>query len=293
VTTYADMMQAQARAAGLSRRVIVPVPLLSPRLSSLWVGLVTPVPPGLARPLVESLRNEVVCTEHDIARYVPDPPYGLVSLDRALALALRQVRSGEVASRWSSAATAGHSALALPSDPQQTDPAWSGGSLYIDERVRRVRASADELWRTIEGIGGNRGWYSFPAAWAARGWLDRMAGGVGLRRGRRDPDQLETGDTVDFWRVEEIVPGSLLRLRAEMKLPGRAWLEFSVSSEPSGGAIYRQRAIFRPVGLPGQAYWWSLRPFHDIVFGGMLRNIAATAGRATVARRLNAGRQAG
>ena len=283
VLTYADMMCRYAAVAGLRRRLIIPVPLLSPRLSSLWVGLVTPVPAGLARPLVESLRNEVVCAEHEIARYVPDPPDGLVSLDGAIALALRHVRTGEVATRWSSAATTGAPLALLASDPQPTDPAWSGGSLYLDDRVRRVRASSDALWRVIAGIGGERGWYSFPAAWAARGMLDRAVGGVGLRRGRRDPDRLQAGDALDFWRVEEVIPGSLLRLRAEMKLPGRAWLEFSVRPDKSGRTVFRQRAIFRPIGLFGQVYWWSLRPFHGIVFGDMLRNIAATAGRATLA----------
>jgi uncharacterized protein YbjT (DUF2867 family) len=283
VLTYADMMDRYASVAGLRRRLIIRVPLLSPGLSSLWVGLVTPVPAGLARPLVESLRNEVVCAEHDIARYVPDPPDGLVSLDSAIALALRHVRTGEVATRWSSAATAGAPLDLLASDPQPTDPAWSGGTLYLDDRVRRVRASADALWRVIEGVGGDRGWYSFPAAWAVRGLLDRAVGGVGLRRGRRDPDRLQVGDPLDFWRVEEVIPGSLLRLRAEMKLPGRAWLEFSVQRDQPGRPVFRQRAIFRPVGLFGQVYWWSLRPFHGIVFGDMLRNIAATAGQATQA----------
>src|SRR5208282_5251560 len=132
--------------------------------------------------------------------------------DRSLALALRHVRTGEVATRWSSAGYTPISGQLLPSDPQRTDPDWSGGSLYIDERARRVRASAEALWRTIEGIGGERGWYSFPAAWAARGVLDRLVGGMGLRRGRTDPDHLRVGSQVDFWRVEELIPGSLLRL---------------------------------------------------------------------------------
>jgi hypothetical protein len=282
------MMRRYATAAALGRRLIVPVPLLSPGLSSLWVGLVTPVPAGLARPLVESLRNEVVCAEHDIARFIPDPPDGLVSLDEAIALALRRVSAGEVATRWSSASTAGAPRGLLPSDPQPTDPAWSGGSLYLDDRVRAVHASPGALWRTIEGIGGERGWYSFPAAWAARGLADRAVGGVGLRRGRRDPDRLQVGDALDFWRVEEVIPGSLLRLRAEMKLPGRAWLEFSVRSDRSGRTVYRQRAVFLPVGLLGQVYWWSLRPFHGIIFTDMLRHIAATAGRATQAETADA-----
>jgi uncharacterized protein YbjT (DUF2867 family) len=297
VLSYAQMMRRYAAVAGLKRRIIIPVPLLTPGLSSLWVGLVTPVPFGLARPLVESLRNEVVCAEHDIAQYIPDPPAGLVPLDRAIGLALRHVSDGDVATRWSSAATAGapseplpadlRSARVLPSDPQPSDPAWSGGSLYVDDRVRRVRAEPHALWQVIEGIGGQRGWYSFPAAWTARGLLDRVVGGVGLRRGRRDPDHLQVGDALDFWRVEEISPGSLLRLRAEMKLPGLAWLEFSVRRDTAGRTVFRQRAIFRPVGLMGQVYWWSMRPFHDVVFGGMLRRIATTAGEVTAAEALH------
>ncbi len=205
VMTYADMMHSYAQVAGLRNRFIVRLPLLSPRLSSLWVGLVTPVPAGLARPLVESLRNEVVCVEHDIAAHVPDPPYGLISLHRGIALALRQVRTGDVAIRWASASSSGWPDKPLPSDPKHTDPAWSGGTLYVDDRVATMRASADQLWRTIEGIGGRRGWYSSRLAWATRGLLDRMVGGTGLRRGRRDPDLLKVGDTLDFWRVEELV----------------------------------------------------------------------------------------
>src|SRR6185437_6002903 len=145
VLTYAEMMRRYSRAAGLRPRVLIPVPMLTPRLSSLWVGLVTPVPAGLARPLVESLRNEVVCSEHDIALYVPDPHEGLVPLDRAIALALRHTREGAVSTRWSSAATPG-----APSDPLPSDPPWAGGSLYVDARTSVVRASPAELWRVIE-----------------------------------------------------------------------------------------------------------------------------------------------
>jgi uncharacterized protein YbjT (DUF2867 family) len=275
VLTYAEMMRRYSDAAGLRPRVLVPVPLLTPRLSSLWVGLVTPVPPALARPLVESLRNEVICSEHDIAEWVPDPAEGLVPLDRAIALALRHTREGEVSTSWSSAATPG-----APSDPLPSDPAWSGGSLYVDERVSVVRASPAALWRVIEGIGGATGWYSFPAAWAVRGLLDRLAGGVGLRRGRRDPRYLRVGDALDFWRVEALTPGSLLRLRAEMKLPGLAWLELAVGRDSDGTPTYSQRAIFQPRGLAGHAYWRAISPFHGVVFGGMLRNITASAERA-------------
>jgi len=272
VLTYADMMRRYAAVAGLPPRLLIPVPLLTPRLSSLWVGLVTPVPAGLARPLVESLRNEVVCAEHDIAQYLPDPPGGLLGIDEAIALALRHTREGDVSTRWSSAGTPG-----APSDPLPGDPAWAGGSLYVDERSSVVHAAPADLWRVVEGIGGETGWYSFPAAWAVRGLADRLAGGVGLRRGRRDPRHLLPGDALDFWRVEAITPGELLRLRAEMKLPGLAWLELSVGRDPAGRTCYRQRAIFQPRGLAGHAYWRCIAPFHGIVFGGMVRNITRAA----------------
>jgi len=276
VLTYAEMMRRYAAVAELRRRIIVQVPVLTPWLSSLWVGLVTPVPAGLAMPLVESLRNEVVCAEHDIAGYVPDPPGGLLPLDDAIALALRHTCEGDVSTRWSSAATPG-----APSDPLPTDPAWAGGSLYVDARGTVVHAAPAALWRVIEGIGGETGWYSFPAAWAARGLADRLAGGVGLRRGRRDPRHLLPGDALDFWRVEAIEPGRLLRLRAEMKLPGLAWLEMSVGRDDNGRTTYYQRAVFQPHGLAGHAYWRSISPFHGVVFGGMLHNITAAAERAT------------
>ena len=275
VLTYAEMMRRYADVASLHPRVLIPVPLLTPRLSSLWVGLVTPVPPGIARPLVESLRNEVVCADHDIARYVADPEDGLLPVDRAIALALRHTQAGDVSTRWSSAATVG-----APSDPLPTDPDWAGGSLYVDERTGTVRSSQAALWRVIEGIGGETGWYSLPAAWAVRGLFDRLAGGAGIRRGRRDPARLVVGDALDFWRVEAITPGSLLRLRAEMKLPGLAWLELMAGRDSRGRTTYTQRAIFQPHGLAGHAYWLSIAPFHGVVFGGMLHNITAAAQRA-------------
>jgi uncharacterized protein YbjT (DUF2867 family) len=272
VLTYREMMLRYARIAGLRRRIILPVPVLSPALSSHWVGLVTPVPRGLARPLVESLRHEVVCREGDIKQYIPDPPKGLLGFDDAVRLALLRIRDAEVATRWSSAAVPG-----APSDPLPTDPGWAGGSLYQDVRQAAVPASAADLWRVVEGIGGENGWYSFPLAWALRGWLDRLAGGVGLRRGRRDPHRLRVGDSLDFWRVEEIAPGRLLRLRAEMRLPGLGWLEMRVQPDGPSRSRYTQRAVFHPRGLAGHAYWWSVAPFHSIVFGGMVRNIAHEA----------------
>jgi uncharacterized protein YbjT (DUF2867 family) len=274
VLTYRDMMVRYAAVARLPRRVIVPVPVLTPGLSSHWVGLVTPVPASVARPLTESLRHEVVCREHDIVRYVPEPPGRPIGFDEAVRLALKRVREADVATRWSSASVPG-----APSDPLPTDPDWAGGSLYTDLRDRTVDASRDSLWRVIEGIGGKNGWYSFPLAWAARGLLDRLVGGVGLRRGRRDAARLRAGDSLDFWRVEEIEPNHLLRLRAEMRLPGLAWLEMYAETDDAGRTRYRQRALFHPHGLLGHLYWWAVSPFHAVVFGGMARNIARTAAR--------------
>ncbi|MFH8987968.1 SDR family oxidoreductase [Streptomyces sp. NPDC017940] len=272
ILTYRDMMRAYAVAAGLPQRVILPVPVLTPTLSSYWIGLVTPVPHAIARPLAESLRHEVVCAEHDIARYVPDRPGQPLTCAAALRLALRRIHEAQVTTRWSSAAVPG-----APSDPLPTDPDWAGGSLYTDDRHIAVAASPEALWRVIEGIGGDNGWYSFPLAWAIRGLLDRLVGGVGLRRGRRDAARLRVGDSLDFWRVEEIEPGRLLRLRAEMRVPGLAWLEMYVERGDDGRTRYRQRALFHPRGLLGHAYWWSVAPFHSVVFGGMARNIARAA----------------
>ena len=269
VLSYADMIQRFAAAAGLSRRLIIPVPVLSPGLSSLWVGLITPVPPSVARPLVESLRHDAVAGEDDLAAAVGDRDR--VGFDKAVSLALRRIGEERVDTRWSSAAWP-----SAPSDPLPTDPDWTGGSLYTDRRARYVDASPDELWRVIEGIGGERGWYSWPLAWAARGWIDLAVGGVGPRRGRRDPERLRAGDSLDFWRVEEIVPGEVLRLRAEMRLPGPAWLELRVGRR-EGRTVYCQRALFHPRGLLGHLYWKAVTPFHGVVFGSMAGNIAARA----------------
>jgi hypothetical protein len=266
------MMLRYADVAGLPRRRVLRVPLLTPRLSSLWVGLVTPVPSGLARPLVESLIHDVVTTEHDIAEYVPDAPGGLLGFERAVELALVRIRDADVATHWSNASVVG-----APSDPMPTDPDWAGGDLYVDDRSRPVDASPQALWSVIEGIGGTSGWYSWGLAWRVRGWLDKIVGGPGLRRGRRSPYDLQIGDAVDWWRVEEIIDQELLRLRAEMRVPGRAWLDLGIQTGPDGQTIFRQRAVYAPKGLLGRAYWWAVWPFHGFVFGGMQRNIAVKA----------------
>lgn len=272
VLTYRQMMQRYAEVGGLAPRRIVTLPLLTPSLSSHWVGLVTPVPSSIARPLVDSLIHEVVCKEHDIEQYVADPEPALTGFDRAVELALKRVQALDVTTTWASASMPG-----APSDPLPGDPDWSGGSLYVDERESVVDTPPERLWAVIEGIGGGNGWYSWRLGWWARGVLDRVFGGPGLRRGRRDPHDLSVGDPLDWWRVEEIEDLHLLRLRAEMRLPGLAWLELLVDSDDQGRTVFRQRALFHPHGLPGHVYWWVIKPFHGLVFGGMQRNIAAAA----------------
>ena len=272
VITYELMMQGYARAAGLRRRMLVRMPLGTPKLSTHWVTLITPVPRAVAGPLVESVTMRTVCNEHDIAQYIPDPPEGLVPYERAVELALAKIRQADVRTAWTSASVPG-----APSDPLPSDPDWAGGSLYVDDRSTVVHATPDALWRVIEGVGGDRGYYSFPAAWEVRGWIDRASGGVGLKRGRRDPDRLRVGDPLDFWRVEERQPERLLRLRGEFRMPGLAWLELGVSVEGAESGhpvtVYTQRALFHPRGLYGHAYWSSMLPFHGVIFGSMLRNI--------------------
>jgi uncharacterized protein YbjT (DUF2867 family) len=278
VMSYEQMMHRYAAVAGLPKRLILPINLLSPGLSSHWVGLVTPVPRRLARPLVQSLRHDAVCKENDIKRWIPDPPEGLIGFDKAVELALTRIRDADVATRWSSASFPG-----TPSDPLPTDPDWAGGTLYTDVRTVETDASPDEVWRAVERIGGEHGWYSASFLWEIRGLLDRFVGGVGLRRGRRDPDQLLVGDCVDFWRVEERQPPHLLRLRAEMKMPGLAWLEFVIDPRDGGGSVLRQRAVFYPRGLTGHGYWWSVAPFHRFVFPGMAHHVVdAAEGRAAL-----------
>ncbi|WP_193106029.1 SDR family oxidoreductase [Brachybacterium sp. FME24] len=272
VLTYADLLRAYARAAGLRPRRIQAVPVLTPRLASHWIGLVTPVPTGIARPLVESLIHESVASDSTVRTLIPDPEGGLTGVDRAIQLALHRIQDLDVATAWHSAAPAG-----APSSPLPEDPQWSGGVTRGDERSRRVEASPKTLWSVIEGIGGAHGWYSWRLGWVTRGLLDRIVGGPGLRRGRRHPHRLSVGEALDWWRVERLEPGRLLLLRAEMRVPGRAWLELGVEAADDGGSVLHQRAVFHPHGLLGDAYWWAVWPFHGIVFGGMQRNIARAA----------------
>ncbi len=216
--------------------------------------------------------NEVICQESDIKKYLPDPSEGLTTFDKAVDLALIRVRDAQVSTRWSSASIPG-----VPSEPMPSDPEWSGGSLYQDIRTAEIDTTNHEVWKVVEAIGGEHGYFSLDWAWEIRGLMDRVVGGVGLRRGRRDPNTLHVGETLDFWRVEERIPDNLLRLRAEMIMPGKAWLEFKIEKINEDKCKLTQRAIFYPKGLAGHAYWWSIFPFHGLVFPGMCRNIAKVA----------------
>ena len=211
---------------------------------------------------------------HDIDELIAPPAEGLTGYRKAVRLAIARMQAGEVETSWRNTAVFG-----APSDPLPSDPEWSGHTVFTDRREVASSASPEALWKIIEGVGGDNGWYSLPMAWAARGWLDKLVGGVGLRRGRRDPDKLVTGDALDFWRVEQIDRGHFLRLRAEMKLPGLAWLEFGVTPGAQGGSILTQRAIFFPYGLGGRLYWFAVMPLHGIVFEGMANAMAARAER--------------
>jgi len=270
VFSYREMMMAYAEAAGLRKRLIIPVPVLSPGLSSGWVGLVTPVPITLARRLVESLKNEVVARDDSIRSLIPDPVGGLTTFKKSVQLALKRIKEAEVETRWSNASVPG-----APSDPLPTDPDWAGGSLYTDVRTVHTDDSTETVWARVEAIGGEHGYSTATWAWELRGLLDRLVGGVGLRRGRRDPDHLLEGEALDFWRVEAIDRPRLLRLRAELKNPGLAWLEFKIEPDPKGeGCTLTQRAIFAPRGLLGHAYWWAVWPMHGLVFPSMAKNAA-------------------
>ena len=268
ILSYADMMQKFAKLSGLPRRWIIKVPVLTPELSSLWIGLVTPVPTALARPLVGSLINEVVADpKKSIDSLIPKPAEGLLNVESAITLALSRTSDGQVETRWSDA-----SYPTAPWQKAQGDPDWAGEMILKDSREATTDIPLAQIWKTIEGIGGPHGWYGSDFLWFARGLLDRMFGGVGLRRGRRDPDHLRVGDSLDFWRVERIERESVLRLYAEMVLPGKAWLEFRVT-EVDGRTHIVQEATFSPRGLGGQLYWYSVLPFHTFVFPTMLRNI--------------------
>jgi uncharacterized protein YbjT (DUF2867 family) len=270
IFTYKTMMQKYAEVAGLRKRIIVPVPVMTPKLSSGWVGLVTPVPYTLAKRLVASLKNEVVVGDDRIRKLIPDPKGGLTTFKRAVELALVRIKDNQVETRWSDASISWTS-----SDPLPTDPQWSGGSVYKDVRKLDSKDPVDVVWKRIEAIGGDNGYSTATWAWELRGLADKVTGGVGLRRGRRDPDHLQVGDALDFWRVEKLDRPKTLRLRAEMRMPGLAWLEFLVEPDAkTGGCKITQTATYAPKGLIGHIYWWSVWPMHGIVFPSMIKKMA-------------------
>lgn len=270
VMTYRQMMAQYAEVAGLRRRIVVPVPFLTPGLSSRWIGLVTPIPPLLARPLIQSLVNDVIVTGDAAADAMPIEQ---LSYREAVELALGHSISGDVPTSWAHAELGGRP----PAEPQPTDPAWSGGTVNLDQRKRHVAASPAELFHVVCSIGGKRGWYASDWLWSLRGVLDSLIGGVGMRRGRLH-SQLSVGDPLDFWRVEALTADSLLRLRAEMRLPGEAWLEWQIEAD-DGGSTLTQTARFHPRGLLGRLYWIAVAPFHRFIFPGLLAGICADAER--------------
>ena len=272
ILSYADMMQKFAKLSGLPRRWIIKVPVLTPGLSSLWIGLVTPVPTALARPLVGSLISEVVADPaKSIDDLIPPPQEGLLSVETAMSLALSKISDHGVETRWSDA-----SIPTAPWQKAQGDPEWAGETILRDRRQVLSEKSAEAIWKQIEGIGGEHGWFGADFLWFMRGLIDRIFGGVGLRRGRRDQDLLRVGESLDFWRVEELERGRRLKLYAEMILPAKAWLEFSIE-EKNGKTLITQEATFSPRGLGGRLYWYAVAPFHVFVFPTMLRNLVKRA----------------
>lgn len=264
--SYGELMREYARQRGL-RRWFVSVPVLTPRLSSLWLGLVTPVYARVGRAMVEGLRNETVVRDNRARTAFQVQPLGM---REAMTRALANEDRAFAATRWSGARSI-----------TGRERSWGGvrfGSRLVDARSVEVPCTAQRAFDPIRRIGGETGWYTANLLWQLRGLLDLMVGGPGLRRGRRDPEVLLPGDTLDFWRVEAVEPNRLLRLAAEMKLPGRAWLQFEVE-DLGGRSVIHQTAIFDPVGLLGQLYWYALWPLHQYVFGGMLRALAGRAMR--------------
>jgi uncharacterized protein YbjT (DUF2867 family) len=267
VVTYGEMMMIYAEVRGL-KRWMVPVPVLTPRLSSYWVNLVTPIPAVIARPLIEGLRNESIVHDLSARRLFPDiQPAGYrTTVQRAIA----RLEASTVETTWSDALSTSQGDL-----PPVTLTNREG--MIVEQRQRIVAASAGDVYKTFVGLGGRRGWFYMNWAWEIRGFVDRMLGGVGLRRGRRNADELRVGDALDFWRVEAVEPGRSLRLRAEMKVPGKAWLQFQVNTHGEDHALLSQTAFFAPKGLMGWLYWYALYPLHGLIFSGLIDQIARRA----------------
>ncbi len=271
ILTYKRLMEIYAEVAGLRKRWIIPVPLLTPHLSSYWVHLVTPVPSHIARPLAEGLRNPVVCQENRIRSIIPQD---LQDCRETIRLALGRVKEQCVETCWADAGP-----IIYPEWAQCGDVPYAGGTVMEAGYRVVLDAGPDEVWKTIVRIGGRKGWFSSRYLWAVRGLIDRLAGGMGLRRGRPDPVRLRPGDPVDFFRVLEVREARQLSLISEMKFPGEATLEFRLHPLPEGGTELQQLSRFLTRGGLGLAYWYILYPFHQYVFKGMLKGIARHVGR--------------
>jgi uncharacterized protein YbjT (DUF2867 family) len=266
VLTYGDMMMGYAEVRGL-RRLMLAVPVLTPRLSSYWVHWMTPIPAAIARPLIDGLRNEVIVRD-DKARQL-FPHVQPVSYQSAVERALESLHAGQVETAWSDALATSQGDVAPVALTLQD-------GMIIERRQLPVSAPPEVVYRMISRVGGDRGWY-MNWSWRLRGELDRLVGGVGFRRGRRDPDDVRVGDALDFWRVEAVEPGRLLRLRAEMKLPGLAWLQLETEPLDEGNSRLVQTAFFAPKGLLGLLYWYALYPIHGLIFSGLIRQFARQA----------------
>jgi uncharacterized protein YbjT (DUF2867 family) len=262
VRNYRDLMQTMAAALGLRRRLIIPVPVLTPRLSALWIHLITPLSARIALPLADGLRNRVVCRNDDARRLMPHEPLPIAD---AIERAVGKQSAGTVETSW-------HDAGPIPGDPD-----WAGGKVFTDQRSAAVAAPTDAVYAAFAQIGGDRGYYAADWLWHLRGTMDHLVGGPGLRRGRRHPTQIAYGEALDFWRVTDVVPGRRLELRAEMKLPGVATLTFEVEPSEGENATLTQTALFKPRGLLGLAYWYAVQPLHHFVFQGMLNGIRTAA----------------
>ena len=262
VMTYHDIMREMERSLGLPRRMIIPVPVLTPRLSSLWIHLITPISHRIARPLAEGLRNRVVCRNDEARRLMPQ---GLLSVREAIDAAVDQTRLHSIETAWSDAGV-------VPGDPD-----WAGGTMFEDRREIEIDAPRHAVFRALCRVGGGRGYYAADFLWKIRGAMDRLIGGPGLRRGRRDPEMIRYGDALDFWRVIAVDTDRRLLLRAEMKLPGVATLEFEITECGRSRCTLMQTARFKPRGLLGLAYWYAVLPLHGFVFKGMLCGIAREA----------------
>ena len=273
VTTYRGLMLGYARAREL-KRWLLPVPVLTPRLSAYWIHWTTPIPAPISRALAEGLRNEVVVT-NDLARRI-FPHIEPQDFASAIGRVTRDLDEGRIDTSWSDASGTSR----RDARPVRLE---SRHGMIVERRRRTVAAPASNVYRVFTGIGGARGWYFANWTWKLRGMMDRLLGGAGLRRGRRHPDELRVGDALDFWRVEDLIPDRLLRLRAEIKLPGRAWLQYEVRETQDGSSELDQTAAFIPRGLFGLAYWYALYPFHGWIFSGLIRAVTRRAEGLTAA----------